>query len=118
MASVSEIAMPQYEADIVMERKGDTLTLIMGKTAEKVDTISLRLLTNPNDAIKFVPSAGTIIDETEGAYLFIRSYTSQDISAGSVIVSFSGISSDVPVALTDTEFASAGVKYSLTSKGE
>lgn len=118
MASVSEIALPQYEADIVMERKGETLTLIMGKTAEKVDTISLRLLTNPTDIIKLVPSSGTIVDETEGAYLFIRSYGTEDINAGSIIVSFSGISSDVPVALTDTEFVSGGVKYSLTSKGE
>lgn len=118
MASVSEIAQPQYDADIVMERKGDIVTLIMGKTAQKVDTISLRLLSNPADAIVFAPSAGTIVDETEGAYLFVRSYGSEDIVSGTVIATFAGIPSDAPIALTDTEFVSGGVKYSLTNKGE
>lgn len=118
MASVSQIAQPQYDADIVMEREGDVVTLIMGKTAQKVDTINLRFLSNPADAIVWTPSAGTIVDETEGAYLFIRSYGSEDITSGTVIASFSGIPADAPIALTDTEFVSGGVKYSLTSKGE
>lgn len=118
MASVSEIAQPQYDADIVMERKGDVVTLIMGKTAQKVDTISLRLLSNPADAIVFAPSAGTIVDETEGVYLFVRSYGSEDIVSGTVIATFTGVPSDAPIALTDTEFVSGGVKYSLTNKGE
>lgn len=117
MASVSEVTQPQYDADIVMERKGDVLNLIMGKEAQKVDTISFRLLSNPADAIILVPSAGTIIDETEGSYFFVRSYSSEDLSIGTVIVSFSGIPSDAPIALTDTEFVSGGVKYSLRVKG-
>jgi len=117
MASVSEIAQPQYDADIVMERKGDTLTLIMGKEAQKVDTVSFRLLSNPADGIVFVPSIGTIIDETEGSYLFVRSYSSEDLSIGTVIVSFSGIPQDAPVAITDTEFVSWWVRYSMRVKG-
>ncbi len=92
MASVSEIAQPQYDADIVMKRVGDTVSIIMGKSAQKVDTISLRLLSNPADALVLTPSAGTVVDETEGAYLYVRSYASEDITTGTVIVTFSGIS--------------------------
>jgi hypothetical protein len=118
MASVAQIAQPQYDADIVMERKGDTIRLIMGKTAQKVDTISLRFLSNPADTLMLIPNAGTIVDETEGVYFFVRSYDSRDVAAGTIIASFSDIPSDAPIALTDTEFESGGVKYSLTSKGE
>jgi hypothetical protein len=118
MASVAQVAQPQYDADIVMERRGDSVVLIMGKTAQKVDTISFRLLSNPADAIVFAPSAGTIVDETEGAYLFVRSYGSEDIVSGTVIATFPGIDAKSPIALTDAEFTSEGKRYSLTSKGE
>lgn len=118
MASVSEIAQPQYDADIVMKRVGDTVSIIMGKSAQKVDTISMRLLSNPADTLALTPSAGTVVDETEGVYLYVRSYGSEDVTAGTVIATFAGIPSDAPIALTDTEFESDGVKYSLTSKGE
>jgi hypothetical protein len=118
MASVAQIAQPQYGADIVMERNGDTIRLIMGKTAQKVDTISLRFLSNPADALVFIPSTGTVVDEAEGVYLYVRLYGSEDVTAGTVIATFSGVPSDAPIALTDTEFESGGVKYSLTSKWE
>ena len=118
MASVAEVAQPQYSADIVMERQGDTVSIIMGKAAQKVDSIELRLLTNPADEIVLTPSAGTITDETEGSYLYVQSYGSEDVPTWAVIVTFSGIPEDVPIAITDTEFVSAGERYSLTRKGQ
>jgi hypothetical protein len=115
MASVAQVAQPQYDADIVMERRGDGVVLIMGKTAQKVDTISFRLLSNPADAIVFAPSAGTIVSEGEGMTAFVRSFAHTDVVAGTVIAMFPGIDAKFPLALTDAEFTK---RYSLTSKGE
>jgi hypothetical protein len=51
MASVSEIAQPQYDADIVMERTDTSVKFILGKDALEVGTISFRIMTNPSDNI-------------------------------------------------------------------
>jgi hypothetical protein len=88
MASVSTITQPQYDADIIIERDGDILRIIMGKTAEKVDHVTFRFLSNPADALNFSTITGTITDETEGTYLYVRSYNGQDISVGTVIAEF------------------------------
>lgn len=118
MASVAEVAQPQYDADIVMERTDTGVKFILGKDALEVGTISFRMMTNPSDNIVPTPSVWTVIDETEGVFQFVRSFGNQDVKAGAVIVEFSGITRDTPLALTDAEFVSGGVKYNLTSKGE
>jgi hypothetical protein len=59
-----------------------------------------------------------VIDETEGVFQFVRSFGNQDVKAGTAIVEFPNITRDTPLALTDAEFVSGGVRYSLTTKGE
>lgn len=118
MASVSQVAAPSYDADIVMERKWDTVQLILGKDAQHVDTLSMRFLTDPTEKLQFIPENGTVTDETEGAYFFVRSFGGADVPAGTVIASFTHIPEWARMALTDTEFVSEGVRYSLTNKGE
>jgi hypothetical protein len=107
MASVSQVATPNYDADIVMERTESTIRIVLGKDAQAVDTISFRLMTDPSENLVFTPTSGTIVTEGEGVVQFVRSFAHQDISRGTVIVEFPNIDRKFPVALTDTEFDSA-----------
>lgn len=118
MANVSEIAQPQYDADLVMERTDTSVKFILGKDALKVGIVSFRIMTNPSDNIILTSSVWTVIDETEGVFQFVRSFSNQDVPRGTVIVEFPNIDKKFPIALTDTELESEGVKYSLTSKSE
>jgi hypothetical protein len=118
MASVAQVAQPQYDADLVMRYTDSGVEIIMGRAASAVDTISLRLLTDPSDKIVFTPSSGTVVSEGEGMTAFVRSFAHADVPAGTVIATFPAITRDMPVALTDAEFTSEGKRYSLTSKGE
>lgn len=118
MASVAQVAQPQYDADLVMRHADGGVEIIMGHDASAVDTIELRLLTDPSDKVVFTPSSGTVVSEGEGMTAFVRSFAHTDIPAGTVIATFPAITHDIPVALTDAEFTSEGKRYSLTSKGE
>jgi hypothetical protein len=118
MASVAQVAQPQYDADLVMRYTDSGVEIIMGRAASAVDTIELRLLTDPSDKVVFTPSAGTVVSEDEGMTAFVRSFAHTDVGAGTVIATFPGIDAKNPIALTDAEFTSEGKRYSLTSKGE
>jgi hypothetical protein len=118
MASVAQVAQPQYDADLVMRYTDSGVEIIMGRAASAVDTIELRLLTDPSDKVVFTPSSGTVVSEGEGMTQFIRSFAHADVPVGTVIATFPSITRDMPVALTDAEFTSEGKRYSLTSKGE
>ena len=118
MASVAQVAQPQYDADLVMKYTSHGVEIIMGRAATAVDTIELRLLTDPSDKVVFAPSSGTVVREGEGMTAFVRSFAHIDVAAGTVIATFPGIDAKNPIALTDAEFTSEGSRYSLTSKGE
>ena len=118
MASVAQVARPTYDADLVMRHTDRGVEIIMGRDASAVDTIELRLLTDPSDQIVFAPSSGTVVSEGDGMTQLIRSFAHTDVPAGTIIALFPAITRDMPVALTDAEFTSEGKRYSLTSKGE
>jgi hypothetical protein len=118
MASVAQVAQPQYDADLVMRHTDHGVEIIMGHAASTVDTIEFRLLTDPSDAVVFAPSSGTVVSEGEGVTAFVRSFGHTDVPAGTVIAIFPGIDAKNPIALTDAEFTSREERYSLTSKGE
>ncbi len=118
MASVAQVARPTYDADLVMRHTDGGVEIIMGHDASAVDTIELRLLTDPSDKVVFAPSSGTVVSEGEGMTTFVRSFAHADVPAGTVIATFPGIDAKNPIALTDAEFTSEGKRYSLTSKGE
>lgn len=118
MASVAEIAQPVYDADIIMQRTDTGIEIILGKDADAVDTIEFRLLTSPDNTAMISSNNGTLIDETEGAYRFVRSYGGQHIAAGTIVGTFSITDPTLPLALTDTEMTSGDARYSLTNKSE
>lgn len=118
MASVAEIAQPLYDADIVMTRTDTGFEILLGKDADAVSTLEFRLLTSPDNTTKFISDIGTLTDEWEGSYLFVRSYAGERLLAGSVIASFAISESQLPIALTDTEMTSGDTRYSLTNKSE
>ncbi len=48
MASVSSVAeAPRMEADLIVEKKANQISLVFGAKAEKVDRIQLSLLSDP-----------------------------------------------------------------------
>lgn len=118
MASVSQVATPSYDADIVMEREGTTVRVLMGREALAVDSIEFRLLSDPGDVLVLLPTTGTITPEQDGMSLYVRAFASDTVPAGTVITEFTGIPENAPITLTDAEFTSGGERYSLTSKGE
>lgn len=118
MANVSQVTAPSYDADIVMERTDRGVQIIMGKDATAVDTVSMRLMTDPSDAIVWTPTLGTVVSEGEGVVIFVRSFAHQDIARGTIIAEFPNINRRFPIALTDAEFTSGEERYSLTTKGE
>ena len=118
MASVSQVATPSYDADIVMEREGTTVRVLMGREALAVDSIEFRLLSDPGDALVLLPTTGTITPEQDGMILYVRAFAGETVPAGTVIAEFTGIPENAPITLTDAEFTSGGERYSLTTQAK
>ncbi|MBX9808785.1 hypothetical protein K2X92_00135 [Candidatus Gracilibacteria bacterium] len=123
MASVENVTeTPRLEADIIMKRSGNSLSLVFGAKGKKIDQIQFTLLGDPTKFRSISNSNPdiTILDQKDmGTYHVQVNFDGRDVAVGTVIADLIIDSdSNSPIAITDTEFVSGGQRYALTSKGE
>ncbi len=122
MASVSNIANEKhYDADVVLESAWTgIIDVVFGSTARNVDSFSFTILSDPEKLTSLTTNdaRATITLLSPGAYSVTMKLSGEDIYPGTSIVSLqTGINSKQNIALLDTFFESAWLKYNLTSKG-
>ncbi len=123
MASVANVSdTKHYDADLIMSRSGSILSLTFGTRASKVDQVAFTLLSDPTKFTSLTttsPSVHIIGQPEMGTYHISIDMHGADIAPGTTIAELvAGIVPGTPIALTDTEFMSAGQRYSITSKWE
>ncbi len=120
VANVSEVS--QFDADLILRRQWNNISLIFGAHAKKVDKIDLTILSDPTrfHSLKSTSNSVRIVWDTEmGAYHLTIDMSGKDIVPGTYIADLIGdIDAGTPIALTDTYFMSLGKRYSLSSKWE
>jgi hypothetical protein len=123
MASVSSVAeTPRMEADLIVEKKANQVSLIFGAKAEKVDRIELTLLSDPTRLRSLSstnPDVSIVSDVANWAYQIAIDTHGKDISTGTVVADFvADMQEGAPFILSDTVFVSNGSRYAITSKSE
>ncbi len=125
MASVAQISTPSvvYPADLIMSRSSTgMISLVFGAQAKWVDRVEFSILGDParlhNLQTKNPDIQITSQPET-GVYHVSIDMHGWDIIAGTQIATLMAtIDTGAVLSLSDTEFVSGGVRYSLSSKGE
>lgn len=123
MASVSSVAeAPRMEADLIVEKKANQISLVFGAKAEKVDRIQLSLLSDPTRLRSLSstnPDISIVSDAVNWAYQITIDTHGRDITTGTVVAEFvADMQEGTPLILSDTVFVSNGGRYAITSKSE
>lgn len=123
MASVENITeAPRLEADIIMKRDNNSLSIIFGANAKSVDQVEFTLLSDPSKFkwITVSDSNITVIENKEmGTYHIKVLANKKNLTPGTLLTQlWVDIDSMTPIAIADTEFVSNGQRYALTSKSE
>lgn len=124
MASVSNVAQNvSYEADLNLETQGDKIfKMVIGKTMQKVDKISFLVITDPEKVTSLSANDKTVLVESVGPGLWnvSRIFQAETLYPGTVAVELTANTSltSIPVAISDSSFESAGMRYHLTSQGK
>lgn len=122
MAQVGQLTKSsQYDADLILKKSENTLTIILGSTAEEVDSIGFTLLSDPTrfDSVTSVDPNIAISFLSEGMFRIVKKFDTETIPAGTTIAVLQTTSHiEVPINMIDTEFTSGWVKYALTNKSE
>lgn len=112
---------PQYDADLLVERTGNDITLRIGKNAKNVESLSLAFLSDPTRfrGVSSTDSYTRIISDEPGNAKIEIMLAGKDLSAGEILTTLhADIDADTPLAPIDAKFISAWVEYSLSVKGE
>lgn len=122
MASVSNVANQKvYPADLVLESwENGKIDIVYGSTAQAVDTITFTLLSDPEKLTSLSASdiRTTIVSKDPGMYEINLRLAHENIYPGTKLITLeTNAPSETSIAIVDTSFDSAGMKYSLTSKG-
>lgn len=123
MASVSSVTeAPRSDADFIMTQKDTSLIFTFGAKATNVDQINFTILSDPTRIHSLVstnPAISVTWEKDTGLYNISVDMHSTDIAPGTNVAQLTvNMDPGTPIAITDTEFVSAGQKYSLTSKWE
>ena len=107
-----------YDADLILERTAETITLRIGKDAQNVDTLYGTILWDPTyfQGLSTTQNGVEIVHNEPGVYL-IKISLGRSLQAGESLVSLTPqITWATPLALLDAGFQSAGMSYSLSVK--
>lgn len=123
MASVANITeLPPLDANLVLKKQGNVLSVIFGAKASKVDRIDLNLLSDPTriHSLESSHKAVTILGKKEEwAYHISINMAGIDLSPGTHIADMIiHIDEWTAIALTDAEFLSESTRYNMTSTVE
>jgi hypothetical protein len=122
MASVANISdAPHYEADLIMSRSSNgMISLMFGTPAKAVDRVEVSILGDPSrlHSVATQDPDIQITGQSEmGIYHISIDTHGRDIPAGTLIADLIvDIDTSAVLSLSDTEFVSGGVRYSLSSK--
>jgi hypothetical protein len=121
MASVANVtSSTRYDADIVMTRATEHIILTLGTRASSVDRINLTLLGDPTRLRGIATTDADIAISSQpdmGVYKISIDGHGRDIPAGTRIADLIGdMESSAPLTLSDTEFVSGGMRYSLSNQ--
>ena len=121
MASVANVSNTQhYDADLIMVRHDNVLSITFGAKASHVDQVDFTLLSDPTRCKSLTstnPDVHITGEKETGAYHVTIDIHGSDIAPGASLAELvAEIESGVPIALTDTEFISGGQRYSITNK--
>lgn len=110
MASVANLtSSPKYEADLILERSGNTAKLVFGATATKVDNLSFTILTDPVHvrSLKTDSKDVTLSSLEGGMYHGVIVVSGADLAPGAIVASFVlDADENASMNLIDTKFAS------------
>lgn len=120
MASVANLtSSPKYEADLILERSGNTAKLVFGATATKVDNLSFTILTDPVHvrSLKTDSKDVTLSSLEGGMYHGVIAVSGVDLAPGAIVASFVlDADENASMNLIDTKFASEWAEYTITNK--
>jgi hypothetical protein len=121
LASVSSIANEKhYDADVILEtQSGWMIDIVFGSLARSVDSLTFTLLSDPEKFTALATWDGRvqIVNQDGGVYMVTMSLSGEDIYPGTKVLTLRAMMDpSVNIALVDTTFESAGLKYNLTSK--
>lgn len=112
---------PLYEADLLVERTGNDITLRIGKDAKNVEKFSLSFLGDPA-RFRGLSSTDTniiVISNEPGSVKVEIPLSGKNFSAGDVLMILrADMDTGTPLAPVDARFTSAWMEYSLSVKGE
>ncbi len=111
----------KYDADLLIERNGSDIIIRMGKTAERVDTLTVTLLGDPTLFTGLTTDDPTLSITTKdpGMYVVRAGIGEQTLHAGDMVIGLRAtLDPKGTVAPVDATFMSAGVEYGLSVKGE
>ena len=111
----------KYDADLLIERRGTDIIIRMGKTAEKVDTLTVTLLGDPTlfTGLTTDDTTLTILAKDPGMYIVRADIGGKTLHAGDMVTGLRAILDPKgTIAPVDATFMSSGVEYGLSVKGE
>lgn len=123
MASVENITeAPRLDADIIMKRSNNSLSITFGANAKNVDQVEFTLLSDPTK-LRWItinnPDIIVIENKEMGTYHIKVVTHKKNLTPGTLLAQlWVDIDSNTPIAISDTEFISDGQRYALTSKWE
>jgi hypothetical protein len=110
----------EYTADLITERRGNSLDLRIGKDAYDVDTLTLTLLGDPERFLSVAsrdPSV-SIMSNEPGVSLIKVTRNRAAISAGTIITTLDLlVSGEAVITPIDPILTSMGQSYSLSVQG-
>ena len=119
MANVASTSQKKYDADLILRGVWTTREIVFGATAENVDTLSFVILTDPTKTLSLSSQDVEIVSSEVGVYILKKSFWGKNLNPWDRIANFTLLETTAsPLAITDAEFTSQGVKYALSSKGE
>jgi hypothetical protein len=110
----------QYSADLIMQKRDNTLEFIIGKNADDVKTLYFTLLWNP-EVLKSVQTsqANTTVSMNDPGVVLIQVNLNSSLKAGDIVTRLTPtLVGNSPLTVIDAGFSSATGDYSLSSKSE
>lgn len=118
LASVALVADSQYGADLIAERNGDGIDIILWTSATQVENIAFTLLSDP-EKLLHLSSESASIRWMSGSYQVSRGFNNRDLPAGSLIMHITlNERGNAPISIVWVTLQSEGVTYNLTSKSD